>query len=103
MKRIKSSRKTGILPCDNYPDNATFPTRNMEACAATNGVAMSNPSISLQSAGIKPHRCSMMNETLSNNEDYSISSEEELLQSFPKEGERVLYWGSGSPQGKLYS
>ncbi|KAF0695145.1 Aste57867_14042 [Aphanomyces stellatus] len=29
---------------------------------------------------------------------YAICTEEELLQTFAKPGERVLYWGSGSPQ-----
>ncbi|KAF0704776.1 hypothetical protein AaE_014759 [Aphanomyces astaci] len=30
---------------------------------------------------------------------YAICTEEELIQTFAKPGERVLYWGSGSPQG----
>ncbi|KAG9412701.1 hypothetical protein AC1031_015602 [Aphanomyces cochlioides] len=29
---------------------------------------------------------------------FAICTEEELIQSFAKPGERVLYWGSGSPQ-----
>ncbi|KDO24722.1 hypothetical protein SPRG_10256 [Saprolegnia parasitica CBS 223.65] len=31
-------------------------------------------------------------------DDYSICTEEDLIQSYAKPGERVLFWGSGSPQ-----
>ncbi|OQR99907.1 hypothetical protein THRCLA_06343 [Thraustotheca clavata] len=30
--------------------------------------------------------------------EYAICTEQELIQSFAKAGDRVLYWGSGSPQ-----
>jgi len=35
------------------------------------------------------------------NEDaaYAVCTEEQLAQSYARQGERVLYWGSGSPQG----